>query len=87
MSGVLGMLPCIGRSRYHIAEANLDDKVSRAARIITSMTPKERRSPKLTTASASGALRRAPDQVQEVNRLLKMHRQADKMKAMGITRP
>ncbi|HEX7072931.1 MAG TPA: signal recognition particle protein [Hyphomicrobiaceae bacterium] len=86
MSGVLGMLPGIGKIRNQIAEANLDDKLlKRQHAIITSMTPKERRNPKIIDgkrkrriAAGSGT------KVEEVNRLLKMHRQmADMMKAMG----
>ena len=86
MSGVLGMLPGIGKLKSQIAEANLDDRVlKRQHAIITSMTPKERKSPKILDgkrkrriAAGSGT------KVEEVNRLLKMHRQmADMMKAMG----
>jgi signal recognition particle subunit SRP54 len=86
MSGVLGMLPGIGKLKSQIAEANLDDRVlKRQHAIITSMTPKERRAPKILDgkrkrriAAGSGT------RVEEVNRLLKMHRQmADMMKAMG----
>lgn len=86
MSGVLGMLPGIGKLRNQIAEANLDEKVlKRQHAIILSMTPKERRNPKIIDgkrkrriAAGSGT------KVEEVNRLLKMHRQmADMMKAMG----
>jgi signal recognition particle subunit SRP54 len=86
MSGVLGMLPGIGKIKSQIAEAKLDDRVlKRQHAIITSMTPKERRSPKILDgkrkrriAAGSGT------KVEEVNRLLKMHRQmADMMKAMG----
>ena len=86
MSGVLGLLPGIGKIKSQIAEANLDDKVlKRQHAIITSMTPKERKRPKILDgkrkrriAAGSGT------RVEEVNRLLKMHRQmADMMKAMG----
>jgi len=86
MSGVLGMLPGIGKIKSQISEARLDDKVlKRQHAIITSMTPKERKSPKIIDgkrkrriAAGSGT------KVEEVNRLLKMHRQmADMMKAMG----
>jgi signal recognition particle subunit SRP54 len=86
MSGVLGMLPGIAKFKGQIAEANLDDKVlKRQHAIITSMTPKERRYPK----SIDGKRKRriaagSGTKVEEVNRLLKMHRQmADVMKAMG----
>jgi signal recognition particle subunit SRP54 len=86
MSGVLAMLPGIGKLRNQIAEANLDDKIlKRQHAIILSMTPQERRNPKIIDgkrkrriAAGSGT------KVEEVNRLLKMHRQmADVMKAMG----
>jgi signal recognition particle subunit SRP54 len=86
MSGVLGLLPGINKVRNQIAEANLDDKVlKRQHAIITSMTPKERRNPK----TIDGKRRRriaagSGTKVEDVNRLLKMHRQmADMMKAMG----
>jgi signal recognition particle subunit SRP54 len=86
MSGVLGLLPGINKVRSQIPEANLDDKVlKRQHAIITSMTRKERRHPKIIDgkrrrriAAGSGT------KVEDVNRLLKMHRQmADMMKAMG----
>jgi signal recognition particle subunit SRP54 len=86
MGGVLGMLPGVAKMKSQIAEANLDESVlKRQHAIITSMTPKERRSPKILDgkrkkriAAGSGT------KVEEVNRLLKMHRQmADVMKMMG----
>jgi signal recognition particle subunit SRP54 len=86
MSGVLGLLPGINKVRNQFAEANLDDTMlKRQHAIITSMTPKERRNPKIIDgkrrrriAAGSGT------KVEDVNRLLKMHRQmADMMKAMG----
>jgi signal recognition particle subunit SRP54 len=86
MSSVLGLLPGINKVRNQIAEANLDDKMlKRQHAIITSMTPKERRNPKIIDgkrrrriAAGSGT------KVEDVNRLLKMHRQmADMMKSMG----
>jgi len=86
MGGVLGMLPGIGKMKNQLAEANLDDKVlKRQHAIITSMTKKERASPKIIDgkrrrriAAGSGT------NVADVNKLLKMHRQmADMMKQMG----
>jgi signal recognition particle subunit SRP54 len=86
MSGVLGMLPGINKIKGQIAEANLDDRLlKRQHAIIMSMTPYERSHPKVIDgkrkrriAAGSGT------RVEEVNRLLKMHRQmADMMKAMG----
>ena len=48
MSGMLGMLPGIGKVKKQIDAANLDDRVLKRQRaIISSMTPKERRNPKI----------------------------------------
>ena len=86
LGGVMGMLPGIGKLKAQMADANLDDRIlKRQAAIISSMTKKERRNPKLIDgkrrrriAAGSGT------KVEDVNRLMKMHRQmADMMKAMG----
>ncbi len=86
LGGLMGLLPGMGKLNSQLAGANLDDKViKRQQAIISSMTPKERRSPKLIDgkrrrriAAGSGT------KVEDVNRLLKMHRQmADMMKSMG----
>ncbi len=86
MAGLLGMMPGIGKMKKQIDAANLDDSIlKRQQAIISSMTAKERRQPKLLNASrkrrvaaGSGA------NVQDINKLLKMHRQmADMMKKMG----
>jgi len=86
MSGMLGMLPGIGKVKKQLDAANLDDRVlERQRAIISSMTPKERRSPKILDGKrkrriAAGSGTRPED----VNKLLKMHRQmADMMKTMG----
>ena len=86
MSGVLGMLPGVGKMKKQISSANLDDSLlKRQQAIISSMTRKERKRPKLLNASrkrriASGS----GTSVQEINKLVKMHRQmADMMKKMG----
>ncbi len=86
MSGVLGMLPGIGKIKGQIAEANLDDRLLRRQHaIITSMTPKERRSPKVLDARRKRRIAAGSGtRVEDVNKLVKMHRQmADMMKAMG----
>jgi signal recognition particle subunit SRP54 len=86
MGGVLGMLPGVGKIKQQMSAANLDDRIlKRQTAIISSMTPKERRSPKILDgkrkrriAAGSGT------KVEDVNKLLKMHRQmADMMKMMG----
>ncbi len=86
MSGVLGMLPGVGKMKKQLDSANMDDKVLvHQAAIISSMTPKERHNPKLFNASRKKRVAKgAGVSVQEVNRLLKMHRQmADMMKKIG----
>ena len=86
MSGMLGMLPGIGKMKKQIEAANLDDKVIKRQRaIISSMTRKERRAPKLLNSSRKKRIAAGSGtEVQDVNKLLKMHRQmADMMKSMG----
>lgn len=86
LGGLMGMLPGVAKVKNQIASANLDDKVfKRQVAIINSMTPKERRSPKLLDASRKRRIAAGSGtKVEEINRLLKMHRQmADVMKAMG----
>ena len=86
MSGMMGMLPGIGKIKKQMDAANFDDSIFKRQRaIISSMTPKERRSPKILDgkrkrriASGSGT------KPEDINKLLKMHRQmADMMKTMG----
>src|SRR5208282_2739976 len=86
MSSVLGFLPGIGKIKKQIDAANLDDKIlKRQGAIISSMTPKERRHPKILAASRKKRIAAGSGTtVEEVNKLLKMHRQmADMMKAIG----
>jgi signal recognition particle subunit SRP54 len=89
MSGVLGLLPGINKIKSQIADAHLDDRVlKRRHAIITSMTPRERRSPKLLDAKRKRRIATGSGtKVEDVNKLIKMHRQmADMMKAMGKNR-
>jgi signal recognition particle subunit SRP54 len=86
LGGLMGMLPGIAKMKNQIAAANLDDSLlKRQVAIIQSMTPKERRNPDVLKASrkkriASGS----GTKVEEINKLLKMHRgMADMMKMMG----
>ena len=89
MGGILGMMPGVAKMKAQLADSNIDNKMlKRQEAIISSMTKHERRNPKLIDgkrrrriASGSGT------KVEDVNRLLKMHRQmADMMKAMGKNR-
>ena len=86
MSGMLGLIPGIAKMKEQIASANLDDRVvKRQKAIIDSMTPKERRNPDVLKASRKKRIAAGSGtKVEDINRLLKMHRQmADMMKAMG----
>ncbi|MBV9971399.1 MAG: signal recognition particle protein, partial [Xanthobacteraceae bacterium] len=78
--------PGIAKMKNQIAAANLDDKVLKhQVAIIQSMTPRERRNPDLLKASRKKRIAAGSGtKVEEVNKLLKMHRgMADMMKAMG----
>jgi signal recognition particle subunit SRP54 len=86
MSGMMGLLPGVGKVKKQLDAANIDDGILKRQRaIISSMTPKERRNPKVLDgkrkrriAAGSGT------KPEDVNRLLKMHRQmSDMMKSMG----
>ncbi len=86
ISGLMGMMPGIAKMKNQIANAGIDDKIiKRQVAVIDSMTRDERKNPDILKASrkkriASGA----GVKVEEVNKLLKMHRNmADMMKAMG----
>lgn len=88
MGGVLGMLPGIGKLKSQINEAGLEKDFKRQRAIISSMTPKERRAPKVLDAKRKKRIAAGSGtKVEDVNRLLKQHRQmADMMKAMGKNR-
>lgn len=86
MGGVLGMLPGVGKLKGQLNNANLDDKVLKRQRaIISSMTPKERRSPKVLDAKRKRRIAAGSGtKVEDINKLIKMHRQmADMMKSLG----
>jgi signal recognition particle subunit SRP54 len=88
MGGIMGMLPGMAKMKDQMAAAHLDEKViARQRAIISSMTPRERRNPDLFKASRKKRVAAgAGVKVEDVNRLLKQHRQmADMMKAMGAS--
>ena len=89
MGGVLAMLPGIGKIKKQLDAANLDDKIlKRQQSMIGSMTKAERRNPKLLNASRKKRVAAGSGtSVQDINKLVKMHRQmADMMKAVGKKR-
>ena len=86
MSGLLGMMPGIGKIKSQLANAQLDDRLlKRQMAIIDSMTAQERRHPDVLKASRKRRIAAGSGtKVEDVNRLLKMHRtMADLMKTMG----
>jgi signal recognition particle subunit SRP54 len=89
MGGVLSMLPGIGKIKKQLDAAKLDDRIlKRQQAMIGSMTRAERKNPKLLNASRKKRVAAGSGtSVQDINRLVKMHRQmADMMKAMGKKR-
>ncbi len=87
MSGLMGMMPGVGKMKKQIdAAGGVDESIfKRQQAIISSMTPKERRHPKLLNASRKRRIAAGSGtSAQEINKLIKMHRQmADMMKKMG----
>ena len=86
ISGLMGMMPGIAKMKNQIAAAGIDDKIiKRQVAIIDSMTRQERKNPDILKASRKKRIAAGAGQnVEEVNKLLKMHRNmADMMKAMG----
>ncbi|MDE2583525.1 MAG: signal recognition particle protein [Rhodospirillales bacterium] len=81
LSGILGMLPGVGKLKSQLDDAKLDTKIlKRQEAIISSMTPKERRAPDIIKASRKKRIAAGSGTtVQDVNRLLK---QFDDMSAM-----
>jgi len=86
ISGLMGMMPGIAKMKNQIAAAGIDDKIiKRQVAIIDSMTRQERKNPDVLKASRKKRIAAGAGQnVEQVNKLLKMHRNmADMMKAMG----
>ncbi len=86
LGGLMGMLPGIAKMKNQIAAANLNEKVlTHQIAVIDSMTREERRNPELLKNSRKKRISAGSGvKVEEINKLLKMHRtMADMMKAMG----
>ncbi|WP_207536749.1 signal recognition particle protein [Sabulicella rubraurantiaca] len=95
LSGLMGMLPGVGKLKAQIENANLDTTIlKKQAAIIGSMTPKERRAPEIIKASRKRRIAAGSGaSVQEVNRLLKqfedmrdMMKRMNKMGQKGLMR-
>jgi signal recognition particle subunit SRP54 len=80
MAGMLDKLPGMGQAAK-VAESKLDDRMFlRMEAIIGSMTPHERRYPDVISGSRKQRIARGSGvQIQDVNRLLKQHKQMQKM--------
>jgi signal recognition particle subunit SRP54 len=86
LGGLMGLMPGIAKMKNQIAAANIDDKVlKRQVAVIDSMTRQERKHPELLKNSRKKRIAAGSGvKVEEINKLLKMHRNmADMMKAMG----
>jgi signal recognition particle subunit SRP54 len=81
LSGLMTMLPGVSKVQKQMAEAKIDDKVIiRQEAIISSMTPKERKNPKIIQASRKKRIAAGSGtSVSEVNKLLKQHLMMAKM--------
>ena len=86
LGGIMGLLPGAKKAKQALDASGMDDKViARQAAIISSMTKKERAKPALLNASRRKRIAAgAGVTVQDVNRVLKMHKQmAGMMKKMS----
>jgi signal recognition particle subunit SRP54 len=86
LGGLMGMLPGVAKMKNQLAAANLDERLlKRQMAAIDSMTPKERKNPDVLKASRKKRIAAGSGvKVEDINRMLKMHRQmADVMKMMG----
>jgi len=86
LDGLLGMLPGVGKIKKQLDQANIDPSIlKRQEAIILSMTPKERRNPKIIHASRKKRIAGGSgSSVQDINKLLKQWMEMSKMmKRMG----
>ncbi|MBL4616553.1 MAG: signal recognition particle protein [Robiginitomaculum sp.] len=86
LQAIMGMLPGMGKMKKQMANPAMDDNVFiQQLAIISSMTPQERAKPVLIKASRKKRIAAGSGtQVQQINQLLKMHKQmAGMMKKMG----
>ena len=81
LSGVMGLLPGVGKIKKQLSEASIDDRiVKRQEAIIGSMTKAERRNAKLLNASRKRRIAAGSGtSVEEVNRLLKQYLEMQRM--------
>ncbi len=76
------MMPGMGKALRNVEldEAAMEKQLKRTEAIILSMTPEERRNPRVLNASRKRRIARGSGtEVQEINQLLSQHRQMQKM--------
>lgn len=86
MDSMMSMMPGMGKMQKQVSESGMDDGVlRRQIALIQSMTKKERANPQILQASRKKRIAAGAGlEVQELNRLLKQHRQmSDMMKKLG----
>jgi signal recognition particle subunit SRP54 len=85
MGSIMGMLPGMGKIKGQIDEAKATKNFKQMGAIISSMTPKERRLPKILDGRRKRRIAAGSGTTPaDINKLLKMHMQmADVMKMMG----
>ncbi len=86
IGGIMAMMPGVSKMQKQMDEAGVDDSiVRRQIALIQSMTKEERKKPDLLQASRKRRIAAGAGlEVQDLNRLIKMHRQmADAMKKLG----
>ena len=85
MGGIMGMLPGMGKIKGQIDEAKANKSFVHMRAIISSMTPKERRNPKVLDGKRKRRIAAGSGTTPaDINKLLKMHMQmAQVMKEMG----
>jgi signal recognition particle subunit SRP54 len=86
LQGIMGLLPGVAKLKNQMAESNISDKlIDRQLAVISSMTKAERKKPDILNASRKKRIAAgAGVEVQDINRLLKQHRQmADMVKSLS----
>ena len=81
LEGLMGMLPGVAQLKDKMADAKLDPRLlKRQEAIILSMTPQERRDPRVIHASRKRRIATGSGtEVHEINKLLKQHQQMQTM--------
>lgn len=81
IGSMLGMLPGMGKIKEAMAGGMIDEKMmGKTEAIILSMTPKERKFPKLLNASRKKRIAAGSGcEVQDINKLIKQYQQMEKM--------